>query len=291
MIKKCLSTLTALALFLGVGASAMADTTPVGTLVINQPGVSGTIGLVGPGSTGTIGGNAYTETTATPGSYTITVTAPTGYVLDRVKDGANVVLASPYTQVLAAGATITFNVSYVVAPAVPPVTPPAAIEITKQMIKDKTALCATMKGGAEKRACMKERNQMKKDFQKQEKAKREAARKLDSDKDGVPDYKDAFPNDPKEWKDSNHNGIGDNADKAAKDAAQAAKKAAKDAIMAKTAECGKLAAGTDKDKCLADLAVLKKAFSDTYLKKPQSDSNFGQKVETKDNNGNHNGKK
>ena len=34
----------------------------------------------------------------------------------------------------------------------------------------------------------------------------------DSDGDGVPDSKDAFPNDPKEWLDSNGNHIGDNAE-------------------------------------------------------------------------------
>lgn len=290
MIKKCLSSFVALALFMGVSAITLADTPLVGTLMINQNNAVGTVGVVGGGSTGTVGGNTYSETTATPGVYTITVTAPAGFVLDSVKDGANVVLASPYTQTLAAGAIITFNVNYVAAPVVPPVTPPAVTEITQQMIKDKTALCAAMKGGKAKLACMKERNQMKRDFQKQEKAKREAARKLDTDKDGVPDIRDAFPTDPKEWKDANHNGIGDNADKAAKDAAKVAQKAAKDAIAAKAAECGKLAVGADKDKCLADLAVLKKAFSDTYGKKTQGDSNFGQKKE-EDRQGNDHGNK
>ena len=43
----------------------------------------------------------------------------------------------------------------------------------------------------------------------------------DSDGDGVPDSKDAFPNDPKEWLDSNKNGIGDNAEAAAAAAKQA----------------------------------------------------------------------
>jgi hypothetical protein len=38
---------------------------------------------------------------------------------------------------------------------------------------------------------------------------------VDSDKDGVPDSQDAFPNDPNEWVDANGNGIGDNADAAA----------------------------------------------------------------------------
>jgi hypothetical protein len=38
---------------------------------------------------------------------------------------------------------------------------------------------------------------------------------VDSDKDGVPDSQDAFPNDPNEWTDANGNGIGDNADAAA----------------------------------------------------------------------------
>ena len=38
---------------------------------------------------------------------------------------------------------------------------------------------------------------------------------VDSDKDGVPDSQDAFPNDPNEWADANGNGIGDNADAAA----------------------------------------------------------------------------
>jgi chitinase len=38
---------------------------------------------------------------------------------------------------------------------------------------------------------------------------------VDSDGDGVPDSRDAFPNDPKEWADENGNGIGDNADAAA----------------------------------------------------------------------------
>ena len=37
----------------------------------------------------------------------------------------------------------------------------------------------------------------------------------DSDGDGVPNSQDAFPNDPTEWRDSNGNGIGDNADAAA----------------------------------------------------------------------------
>jgi hypothetical protein len=35
---------------------------------------------------------------------------------------------------------------------------------------------------------------------------------VDSDGDGVPDSQDAFPNNPKEWKDSDLDGIGDNAD-------------------------------------------------------------------------------
>ena len=43
----------------------------------------------------------------------------------------------------------------------------------------------------------------------------------DSDGDGVPDSQDAFPNNPKEWADTNGNGIGDNADAAAAAAAQA----------------------------------------------------------------------
>ncbi|MBI1827811.1 MAG: thrombospondin type 3 repeat-containing protein [Planctomycetes bacterium] len=34
----------------------------------------------------------------------------------------------------------------------------------------------------------------------------------DRDHDGVPDAQDAFPNDPTEWKDTDHDGIGDNAD-------------------------------------------------------------------------------
>jgi len=34
----------------------------------------------------------------------------------------------------------------------------------------------------------------------------------DSDGDGVPDSQDAFPHNPKEWKDSDHDGIGDNED-------------------------------------------------------------------------------
>jgi hypothetical protein len=36
----------------------------------------------------------------------------------------------------------------------------------------------------------------------------------DSDGDGVPDSRDAFPNDPREWADADGNGIGDNADAA-----------------------------------------------------------------------------
>ena len=38
---------------------------------------------------------------------------------------------------------------------------------------------------------------------------------VDSDGDGVPDSRDAFPNNPKEWADANRNGIGDNTDAAA----------------------------------------------------------------------------
>jgi parallel beta-helix repeat protein len=34
----------------------------------------------------------------------------------------------------------------------------------------------------------------------------------DSDADGVPDYLDAFPNDPNEWVDSDNDGVGDNGD-------------------------------------------------------------------------------
>jgi hypothetical protein len=184
----------------------------------------------------------------------------------------------------------------------------SATEITQQMIKDKTALCAAMTDRVAKKACMKERNQLKKDFQKQEKLKREKAReaaklkreeekklreaareaakklreeerkkkeearKLDTDKDGVPDLRDAFPNDPKEWKDSDKDGIGNNAEKAARQADRVA-------LDAKALECGKLVAGADKDKCLADLAVLKKAFVDTYGTKSDrnEDSNFGQR--------------
>ena len=37
----------------------------------------------------------------------------------------------------------------------------------------------------------------------------------DSDGDGVPNSQDAFPNDPTEWQDSDHDGIGDNAEAAA----------------------------------------------------------------------------
>lgn len=143
-------------------------------------------------------------------------------------------------------------------PVVTPVVAPAPI--TKEMILAKTKLCSAMEGGKEKRVCMKERNQMKRDFQKQEKAKREAARKLDSDKDGVPDLKDAFPQDPKEWKDSDKDGKGDNAEKAAKEAAKVA-------LNAKIKECGALADGADKVKCLADLDVMKQAFKDMYQKR------------------------
>jgi hypothetical protein len=42
---------------------------------------------------------------------------------------------------------------------------------------------------------------------------------VDSDKDGVPDSQDAFPNDAKEWADANGNRIGDNAESAAGPAA------------------------------------------------------------------------
>lgn len=121
-----------------------------------------------------------------------------------------------------------------VEPVVAPVVAPVVVEITKQMIKDKTAACAKMEAKKDKRTCMKERNKMKRDFTKQEKAKRElarkeakakrelarkeakakreAARKLDSDQDGVPDLKDAFPQDPKESKDHDKDGVGNNAD-------------------------------------------------------------------------------
>jgi len=47
----------------------------------------------------------------------------------------------------------------------------------------------------------------------------------DIDGDGVPNSQDAFPTNPAEWKDSNGNGIGDNADAAAAAAAAAAKQA------------------------------------------------------------------
>jgi hypothetical protein len=43
----------------------------------------------------------------------------------------------------------------------------------------------------------------------------------DSDGDGVPNSQDAFPNDPTEWRDSDHDGIGDNAEAAAAAAKQA----------------------------------------------------------------------
>ncbi|MBI5421700.1 hypothetical protein HZA44_01025 [Candidatus Peregrinibacteria bacterium] len=56
-----------------------------------------------------------------------------------------------------------------------PVTKP--VEITNQMISDKTQLCASMKGGKEKLACVRERNKMKINFQKQEKAKRLKAKR------------------------------------------------------------------------------------------------------------------
>jgi hypothetical protein len=45
---------------------------------------------------------------------------------------------------------------------------------------------------------------------------------VDSDGDGVPDSRDAFPNDPKEWADANGNHVGDNADAAAVVAAETA---------------------------------------------------------------------
>jgi chitinase len=47
----------------------------------------------------------------------------------------------------------------------------------------------------------------------------------DLDGDGFPNSQDAFPNDPKEWLDSNKNGIGDNAEAAAVAAVAAAKQA------------------------------------------------------------------
>ena len=267
--------------------------TVIGTLVVNQTGALGTVAVVGPSAT-SVTTATYSNASAAVGSYTITVTASTGFALDSVKGGAGTTLVSPYTQALAEGATVTYTVTYVAAPVIPPVTP---TEITKQMIKDKTKLCAAMKGGKDKRACMKERNKMKHDFQHQEKAKREKAReeakkkkeeerrlreearKLDSDKDGAPDLKDAFPNDPKEWKDSDHDGVGDNAEKVAK-------KAAKDAIVAKVAECDKLTAGADKDTCLAALATIKQAFKDTYGQKSEK-SDKGDKKDK----GNRKGKK
>lgn len=45
---------------------------------------------------------------------------------------------------------------------------------------------------------------------------------VDTDGDGVPDSRDAFPNDPKEWADANGNHVGDNADAAAVVAAETA---------------------------------------------------------------------
>jgi len=143
-----------------------------GTIALNQTGGIGTVALAGLSAT-SITTATYSNTSAAVGSYTITVTAPTGFVLDTVKDGANVVLVSPYTQALTTGATVTFNVNYVTAPVT---TTPPATEITKQMIKDKTAACAKMEAGDAKKACMKERNEMKRAFQKQEKAKRDLAR-------------------------------------------------------------------------------------------------------------------
>jgi hypothetical protein len=172
MIRKIFSSAIALSMLFGVGASAFAEEIATGSLVVNQVGAVGTIAVAGPSTASVISASS-TIAAAAVGSYTITVTAPTGFVLDSVKDGTNVVLVSPYAQVLVAGATITYNVNFVAAPVT---LPPVPAEITKQMIKDKTAACATMEAGDAKKACMKERNVMKKAFQKQEKAKRELAR-------------------------------------------------------------------------------------------------------------------
>ncbi len=186
MLRKISSLAIALSMLFGVGASHVVlersvasvfadETATTGTLAVNQAGALGTVEVVGP-STASVATETYSNASAAVGSYSITVTPPTGFVLDNVKDGANVVLESPYTQVLAEGATLTFNVNFVAAPVVPPVTPPTSTEITKAMISAKTKLCAAMKGSSEKRLCMRERNQMKRDFQKQEKLKREKAR-------------------------------------------------------------------------------------------------------------------
>jgi hypothetical protein len=57
------------------------------------------------------------------------------------------------------------------------------------------------------------------------------AQSADIDGDGVPNSQDAFPTDPKEWADANHNGIGDNADATAA-AAAAAKQAPEAPVLA-----------------------------------------------------------
>jgi hypothetical protein len=96
--------------------------------------------------------------------------------LDSVKDGANAVLQPPYTQVLAAGSTVTYNVNYVAAPATttpPSITTPPSVTtppstttaITLLTIKDKAATCAAMKNFKAKLACMRELSQMKRDYQ------------------------------------------------------------------------------------------------------------------------------
>ena len=85
-----------------------------GTINVTQNGATGTLDLIGPSAAHIIA-SPYTDATAGTGSYTLgAITAPAGFVLNNVTDGATPanVLTAPYTQVLANGGTITYNVNF-----------------------------------------------------------------------------------------------------------------------------------------------------------------------------------
>jgi len=84
-----------------------------GTVNVNQTGAVGSVDLVGP-SPATVTTATYTNAVAGVGSYTLAnITPPAGFALSGVTDGTGATLTSPYTQTLATGGTVTYNVAYV----------------------------------------------------------------------------------------------------------------------------------------------------------------------------------
>jgi hypothetical protein len=80
-----------------------------GAVIVKQNRSGGVVDLFGPTSAEITTQN-YTNSNSGIGSYFIIPTAPTGYTLDKITDGAGNILTAPYTQALAKDGTVTYNV-------------------------------------------------------------------------------------------------------------------------------------------------------------------------------------